>query len=101
MILRIVAGVVCTLGIITTTFGQAPATRDVTFFATSDCHYVESTRKNNRNESDRNSIDEMNRITEAKWPAELGGDPVRAPRGVCVLGDCIDDGDKTINGKNI
>ncbi|HSU67117.1 MAG TPA: metallophosphoesterase, partial [Tepidisphaeraceae bacterium] len=80
---------------------QGPTTRDVTFFATSDCHYVEPTRKNNRNESNRNTIDEMNRITEAKWPAVLGGDAVHAPRGVCVLGDCIDDGDKVVQGTNV
>ena len=43
----------------------------------------------------------MNRIAEATWPAALGGGAVAKPRGVVVLGDCIDDGDKVVKGKNV
>lgn len=75
--------------------------RDVIFLSTSDTHYVETERKNNRNESNRLSILEINKITEASWPKELGGDPVKRPRGIVVLGDCIDDGDKKVDGKVI
>jgi cytolysin (calcineurin-like family phosphatase) len=35
------------------------------------------------------------------WPDELGGGAVGEPRGVVVLGDCIDDGDRIVNGQNI
>lgn len=81
--------------------GEPAKPRDVTFLVTSDCHYVDADRKNDRNASNRATIDQMNVITEANWPAELGGDRVQAPRAVIVLGDCIDDGDRVIHGKNI
>jgi cytolysin (calcineurin-like family phosphatase) len=82
-------------------WGDPPKVRDVTFLVTSDCHYVEQDRKNNRNSSNRATIDEMNRVSEAKWPEALGGKEIAKPRGVIVLGDCIDDGDRVIKGKNI
>jgi cytolysin (calcineurin-like family phosphatase) len=75
--------------------------RDVTFLATSDCHYVETERRNDRNASNKITIDAMNHLAELTWPTELGGDPVPSPRAVVVLGDCIDDGDKLVNRRNV
>ena len=74
--------------------------RDVTFISTSDSHYREAERRV-RNDRNHLTILEMNRIAEIAWPEELGGDPIRPPRGVVVLGDCIDDGDRVINGKHV
>jgi len=78
---------------------QSPR-RDVTFISTSDCHYRELERKD-INERDRQTIQEMNAITQTAWPDRLGGDKVKRPRGVVVLGDCIDDGDKAMGGRKI
>ena len=102
----LIAAMICWLACAARAAAEAPATqprapRDVTFLATSDCHYVEPSRLNNRNASNRDTIDEMNRIAAAQWPASLGGAAIHAPRGVCVMGDCIDDGDKRVDGKNI
>jgi cytolysin (calcineurin-like family phosphatase) len=41
----------------------------------------------------------MNRITAVTWPDDLGGGTIEAPRGVVVLGDLIDDGDRGSNGR--
>ena len=92
--------VLCALAF-TATLRAADKPRDVTFFATSDCHYVEASRKNNRNDSNHQTIDQMNAIASVHWPKELGGDPVNTPRAVVVLGDCIDDGDKKVDGQNV
>ncbi len=77
------------------------ADRDVTFLATSDCHYVEAARKNDRNQSNRQTIEQMNAIAGERWPAQLGGDQIRLPRAAVVLGDCIDDGDRTQDGRSL
>jgi hypothetical protein len=42
----------------------------------------------------------MNQVAEMKWPSALGGDAIERPRGVMVIGDCIDDGDVQRGGKN-
>jgi cytolysin (calcineurin-like family phosphatase) len=76
-------------------------TRDVTFIATSDCHYVAADSKNNRNQLNLASIEQMNIIANVAWPAGLGGDLIKRPRGVVVMGDCIDDGDRRSNGRNV
>lgn len=76
------------------------ADRDVTFLATSDCHYVEASRKNDRNTSNRVTVERMNAVTEMTWPAQLGGDAIRPPRAVVVLGDCVDNGDQVVGGKS-
>jgi cytolysin (calcineurin-like family phosphatase) len=78
-----------------------PTTRNVTFITTSDCHYVEPDRHNNRNDANRQTIQEMNNIIRSDWPQELGGGRIDPPRGVCVLGDCIDDGDRSVAGRNV
>ena len=43
----------------------------------------------------------MNGIGGLAWPTKLGGDPIRPPRGVVVLGDCIDDSDRVIKSKHV
>jgi len=72
---------------------------DVTFLVTSDSHY-DALENEDRNQRDRVTIDEMNRIAEERWPEPLGGDAIARPRGVAVLGDVIDDGDRMREGRN-
>jgi cytolysin (calcineurin-like family phosphatase) len=72
--------------------------RDVTFISTSDPHYREAERKANT-ERDHATLLEINEIAKRTWPETLGGDAIQPPRGVLMLGDCIDDGDRVINGK--
>jgi len=74
--------------------------RDVTFISTSDSHYRETERKE-QNERNRITVLEMNEIDKRSWPEKLGGDPIARPRGVVMLGDCIDDGDRVIGGKHV
>lgn len=74
-------------------------TRDVTFIVTSDCHY-DAFENEDRNERNRQTVEEMNAITDRSWPKELGGEAIQRPRGVLVLGDVIDDGDRVVNEKN-
>ena len=82
--------------------------RDVTFISTSDSHYREAERKA-QNERNHLTILEMNSIAKPwpersrglAWPEKLGGDPIAPPRGVVMLGDCIDDGDRVIVGKHV
>ncbi len=74
--------------------------RDVTFIATSDPHYREAERKA-QNERNHVTVLAMNEITKLTWPEELGGERIQPPRGVLVLGDCIDDGDRVIDGKHV
>lgn len=73
--------------------------RNVTFLSTSDSHFKTSENQYH-NDWDHETIEQMNKITEQKWPAKLGGGPVEKPRGVMVLGDCIDDGDMKRDGKS-
>jgi hypothetical protein len=75
------------------------STRDATFLVTSDCHY-DAFENEDRNERNRDTIKEMNAIARGSWPEKLGGGPIRQPRGVLVLGDIIDDGDRRIGDKN-
>jgi len=72
---------------------------DVTFLVTSDSHY-DALENEDRNERNRVTIDQMNSIADVAWPAELGGDAIDAPRGVLLLGEVIDDGDRMKEGKN-
>lgn len=65
----------------------------ITFLVTSDSHY-EAIDKVERNEKNLATIRRMNEIAEIEWPANLGGGKIETPRGVLVLGDLIDDGDK-------
>lgn len=76
------------------------ARRNVTFVSTSDSHYRERERPGN-NELDRATLVELNAISGAAWPKPLGGDPIPRPRGVLLLGDVIDDGDKMLAGRSI
>ncbi len=75
------------------------ASRNVTFISTSDSHYREADRKDNFNDLNRASVDAINAIETEKWPEKLGGDAIGKPRGVVVLGDCIDDGDLARDGR--
>ena len=79
---------------------QQPPRRDVTFLSTSDAHYCELERKA-QNERNHATIVEMNQVAKVAWPEKLGGDTIHPPRGVVMLGDCIDDGDRVINGKKV
>ena len=72
---------------------------DITFIATSDCHY-DSPVNLDRNQRNRTTVMAMNAITQVSWPAALGGEKIQSPRGVVVLGDCIDDGDMMADGVN-
>lgn len=74
------------------------AGRDVTFLSTSDCHY-DAFENEDRNQRDRDTVREMNAIATQSWPEKLGGQRIQRPRGVAVLGDCIDDGDRMFHGK--
>jgi len=77
-----------------------PATqRDVTFLVTSDAHY-DAFENEDRNDRTRDTIKHMNEIAGVAWPNELGGDPTRPPRGVLMLGDMLDDGDRMKEGQN-
>ena len=86
---------------------QAPAAppaagaraRNVTFISTSDSHYKAFESKG-WNEQNRETIEEINRVATLRWPDKLGGGAIDAPRGVLLLGDCIDDGDKVVNGRD-
>jgi len=80
----------------------ATPVRDVTFLSTSDSHYREPDHKaGNHNDLNRASIIEINRIAGVPWPAQLGSDKIAKPRGVVMLGDLIDDGDRAENGRQI
>jgi hypothetical protein len=75
-----------------------PNSRNITFLVTSDVHY-DAFENEDRNDRDRDTIWRMNDIASVAWPGELGGDPISRPRGVMVLGDIIDDGDRLLKGK--
>jgi len=71
----------------------------VTFLVTSDSHY-DAFENEDRNERNRATIEQMNGITKVRWPEELDGDPIEKPRGVLLLGDVIDDGDRRMEGES-
>ncbi len=75
-----------------------PAVRDITFIVTSDCHY-DAFENEDRNGRDRETVMQMNWIERTDWPEKLGGGAIGMPRGVLVLGDVIDDGDRAIEGQ--
>lgn len=83
--------------------GAAPSAgdkpRNVTFISTSDSHYKAFESKG-WNEYNRETIEEINRVASLRWPAKLGDGKIDAPRGVVLLGDCIDDGDKVVAGRD-
>ncbi len=80
----------------------APPPRDVTFLSASDPHYREPDhRMGCHNDLNRASVEEMNRITELAWPGKPGSDKIGKPRGVVMLGDLIDDGDRAEQGRKI
>ena len=74
--------------------------RDVTFLSTSDCHYNYG-KGEAHNAGNLETIRAMNAVTDISWPDELGGDRVKAPKAVVILGDCIDDGDMARDGVKI
>ena len=73
--------------------------RNVTFISTSDSHYKAFESKD-WNACNRETIEEINRVAEESWPEKLGGGKIDTPRGVVMLGDCIDDGDKAVGDKD-
>ena len=81
----------------------APADRGgeagVTFLATSDSHY-DAFENEDRNDRNHATIEQMNAIAGTPWPRELGGDAIGRPRGVVLLGDVIDDGDRKVDGNS-
>lgn len=91
-------------GLLVAAFGvwAAAPGREVTFISTSDLHYREPDHAGGtHNDLNRASVEEINRIAGCKWPEGLGGDVIQKPRGVLVLGDVIDDGDRGGNGRKI
>jgi len=96
--MRIAALLVCAASL---ALAASPA-RDVTFLSTSDSHYREPDHKAGcHNDLNRATVEEMNRIAGVSWPAQLGSDKIAKPRGVVILGDLIDDGDRAENGRLI
>jgi len=76
--------------------------RGVTFISTSDSHYREPGHAGgSHNDLNQASIEEINRIAGRAWPDTLGEDKIAKPRGVLLLGDVIDDGDRASNGRKI
>jgi len=78
---------------------QPQAQRDVTFIVTSDAHY-DAFESEDRNDRVRDTVRHINAITDIRWPEEFGGGAIGWPRGVLVLGDVIDDGDRVFQGKH-
>jgi len=74
-------------------------TRNVTLISTSDSHY-KAFESRQWNELNRETINEINRIAGRPWPDKLGSDGIDTPRGVVLLGDCIDDGDRVVEGRD-
>ncbi len=85
-------------GITSAAINPESKSRNITFLVTSDVHY-DTFENEDRNDRDRETIRRMNDIASVTWPTELGGDPITKPRGVMVLGDIIDDGDRILKGK--
>jgi cytolysin (calcineurin-like family phosphatase) len=73
--------------------------RDVTFILTSDSHYSAFTNED-RNVRDSVTLRQMNAITNLAWPEKIGSGTIARPRGVLVLGDLIDDGDRMAGDRN-
>jgi hypothetical protein len=73
--------------------------RNVTFIVTSDVHY-DAFENEDRNDRVGDTIRHMNTITNITWPEKLSGGLIQRPRGVLVLGDVIDDGDRIYQGKH-
>jgi hypothetical protein len=78
---------------------SAAPPRNVTFLLTSDAHY-DAFENEDRNDRVRDTLREMNNVTNLTWPEALGGGPVERPRGVLLLGDVIDDGERIFQGKH-
>jgi hypothetical protein len=73
--------------------------RNLTFIVTSDVHY-DAFENEDRNDRIRDTLRHMNTITKITWPEKLSGGLIQRPRGVLVLGDVIDDGDRIYQGKH-
>jgi cytolysin (calcineurin-like family phosphatase) len=98
MMKRTLLGLFCFVNVLVV----AAAQREVTFLSTSDSHYREPDHKmGSHNNLNRASVEQMNGISGSDWPAALGGGKIAKPRGVVVLGDCIDDGDRKSDGREI
>jgi len=82
-----------------TAFAAPQPKRDVTFIVTSDVHY-DAFENEDRNERVSQTLRHINVVTNLDWPESLGGGRIQRPRGVLVLGDVIDDGDRVVNGRN-
>ena len=65
----------------------------VTFFVTSDSHF-EFIQNLDRNDRNKATLERMNGLPGTFWPDKLGGGKIANPKGVLVLGDLIDDGDR-------
>ncbi|MCU0873844.1 MAG: metallophosphoesterase [Pirellulaceae bacterium] len=74
-------------------------TGGVTMIVTSDCHY-DAFENEDRNQRVRETVLEMNAIAQRSWPEQVGGGAIDRPRGVLVLGDVIDDGDRMLDGRH-
>lgn len=92
--------IACAAACASATHAVGDPLRDVTFVSTSDPHYrTPDDPRGHHNDLNRASILEMNRIADEHWPEKLGGGRIAAPRGVLLLGDVIDDGDRAQGGR--
>lgn len=95
-------GVVALVALPPGTVSAQAGPRDLVFISTSDCHYREPDHpRGSHNDLNRASVEEMNRIAGREWPVQAGGGVIAKPRGVLVLGDVIDDGDRKQGGRNL
>ncbi len=90
--------VIALLELLQTVQSETGPARGVTFLSVSDTHY-DAYENEDRNLRVRETVVQMNGIADVRWPGELGGGPISPPRGVVVLGDIIDDGDRMLDGK--
>jgi cytolysin (calcineurin-like family phosphatase) len=79
----------------------ALAKRDITFVSISDLHYRQADHEKCNNYRMPSTLKELNSIHAVEWPSKLGGGNVGLPRGVVALGDLIDDGALSRDGRDI
>jgi hypothetical protein len=82
------SGAATALMLIAVLFFQGPP-KDITFFLVSDTHYGLSDSVVRAN---RGAIRAMSSLPGTPFPEDLGGEWIRPPQGVIVLGDLVEDG---------
>ena len=77
------------------------AKRDITFASISDLHYRQADHEKCNNDKIASTVKGLNDITSVDWPSKFGKGKIDSPRGVVALGDLIDDGALTRDGRDI